>query len=118
MKTIVLSLIIASACFSQIAVIPPPVPPVAKMTLEDQYHGRALNAELSNIQQQINEFAKQMHAQEKVAEQSALTEKVCKAAKLEVKDCQPNFDTGEVTKKPEPPKPPKTEPPPNTKESK
>jgi hypothetical protein len=86
-------------------------PVVTKMAEADQYHLRALNAELDVIQTQINELARQLKAGEKVNEKNLLLAKVCGAAKIPVEKCQPNTDTGEVTAKPDsPPQAPATPP--------
>ena len=74
----------------------------AKMTEENRYHLRAVNSELDLVQTQINEVAKQLHAQEKVQEKEALIKKICGDAKIPVERCVPNTETGEVTAKPEP----------------
>ena len=79
----------------------------AKMTEEDRYHLRAVNSELDLVQTQINEVAKQLHAQEKVQEKEALVKKICQDAKIPVDRCVPNTETGEVSAKPKPtPAPP------------
>jgi len=78
----------------------------AKMSVEDQYHLRALNAEIDTIQLQINELAKQLKAPEKVQEKNALVTKVCAAAKIPVDKCVPDANTGTVTAQLVPPAPP------------
>jgi len=82
-----------------------------KMSEEDRYHLRAVNSELDLVQTQINEVAKQLHAQEKVQEKEALVKKICQDAKIPVERCVPNTETGEVSAKPDP-KPTPAPPPP------
>lgn len=72
-------------------------PPVTQITKEDQYHLRAVNAELTTIQEQINHLAEQLHAQDKVKERNDLVTRVCGAAQIPVDSCSVDPDTGKVT---------------------
>lgn len=71
---------------------------VTQISKEDQYHLRAVTAELTTIQAQINQFADQLHAQDKVKERTDLLSKICGAAKLPVAECTVDTDTGRVSK--------------------
>jgi hypothetical protein len=72
-------------------------PPVTQMTKEDQYHLRAVNAELVTIQTQMNQFAEQLHAQDKVKERNELVTRLCGGAKIPMESCSADPDTGKVT---------------------
>ena len=71
--------------------------PVTQITKEDQYHLRAINAELVTIQDQINRFAEQVHAQDKVKERAELMTRICGVAKIPTDSCNVDSDTGKVT---------------------
>jgi hypothetical protein len=89
-----------------------------KMALEDQYHLRALNAELNAIQAKIQQLIEAEKGQQKVQEQWAVLAKVCGQYKIAVKDCIADAETGEVKQKPEPPLPPASAPTPTAKPAK
>lgn len=72
--------------------------PTAQISKEDQYHLRAITAELTTIQTQINQFADQLHAQDKVKERTEVVARICGAAKIPVDVCSIDIDTGKVTK--------------------
>ena len=82
----------------------------AQMSKEDQYHLRALNSELDLIQTQIQQFAQQVHAQDKVNEKNELMKKICTEAKIDVAKCDVDAATGKVSQKVEPKAEPKSEP--------
>jgi hypothetical protein len=73
-----------------------------RMSETDQLHGRAASSDLDNIQRQVNEYLKAASeaAKPKQAELSAAMNRVCSAAKIEVSDCAPNWQTGIVDHKP------------------
>ncbi len=83
------------------------VTPTTQINKEDQYHLRALNAELTAIQEQINRVAEQLHASEKVKERTELLSRLCGAANIPVASCNVDTETGVVTAipKPAPPTP-------------
>ena len=85
---------------------PAPASPALVVSKEDQYHGRALQAELTNIQVQINKLVEELHGQEKMKEMSDLRLSVCGMAKIAPENCIVDWDAGKVSEKPKPPSPP------------
>ena len=74
-----------------------------KMGLEDQYHLRAVNAELNLIQEQINKLADQTGAKDKVKEREEIITRVCRTAGIKVEQCVVDPEKGTVQQKQEAP---------------
>ena len=83
-----------------------PAATVLVASKEDQYHGRALQAELTNIQVQINKLIEELHGQEKMKEMNDLRLSVCGIAKIAPENCIVDWETGKVSEKPKPASPP------------
>ena len=79
-----------------------PAPPILVIAKEDQYHGRALQAELTNIQVQINKMVEELKGNEKMKEMNDLRLSVCTMAKIAPDSCVVDFDSGKVSEKPKP----------------
>lgn len=115
MKTLaVVSGVIITGVFSLAlqAEEPTKATPVSQLSKEDQYHLRALNAELDAIQVQINQLVDQLKGREKVTEKNDLVTRVCGAAKLQVAACDIDLTTGRITEKvsANPPQPARSSP--------